>query len=158
MSFKREKLKFDILDHGYPRDISDAVLASTRRPSQQRCPLHGCCATSGQEGPDGRRPISSSGKRNPKSNFMVYRGFSKEEDSTLLHKLTTPDRFVYTFSGVRQSLYRFAGALCQLTVLFGLLKGRGLIHLFIPNLPSPALLPRCDWLKSCGGQWCELRT
>jgi hypothetical protein len=33
-SYRRVEYKFDILDHGYPRDISGAVLASTRRPSQ----------------------------------------------------------------------------------------------------------------------------
>ena len=54
---------------------------------------------------------------------MVYRGFSKEEDSTLLYKWTTPAH-VYRGFGIA-CLYRFAGALCQLTVLFGLFKGRG---------------------------------
>jgi hypothetical protein len=71
-----------------------------------------------------RKPWSIEGS------FVVYRGFSKEEDSTLLYKLTSPAHFPCTLSGVRQSLYRFARALCQLTVLFRLSKGRGFTCVF----------------------------
>ena len=40
--------------------------------------------------------------------FVVYRGISNEEDSTLLYKLTSPAHFpVVHLSGVRQSVYSY---------------------------------------------------
>ena len=77
--------------------------------------------------------------------FVIYRGFSKEED-TLLYKLTSPAHVsVYTLRGSAEFV-SVCGSLVSIDGSFWFIQGKR-IHLFFSNLPSPALLPRCDWLN-----------
>ena len=71
--------------------------------------------------------------------FLLYRGFSREEDSILLYKSTSPARLPVHLSGVRESVYRFAKAWCRLTVLLIFIQGKR-IHLFL-QLVNPCSSP-----------------